>query len=54
MSDPVCKKPLNALLDKEVDELVNARKYERSNDHQGYYSGHYKRNFRLCQDFFQI
>ena len=26
---------LNALLDKEADELVNARKYERSSDCQG-------------------
>lgn len=37
---------LNALLDKEADELVNAQKYERSNDRQGYRSGHYKRNFQ--------
>lgn len=37
---------LNALLDKEADELVNARKYERSSDRQGYRSGHYKRNFQ--------
>ena len=36
---------LNALLDKEADELVNAEKYERSSDRQGYRSGHYKRNF---------
>lgn len=36
---------LNALLDKEADELVNAQKYERSNERQGYRSGHYKRNF---------
>ena len=36
---------LNALLDKEADELVNAQKYERSCDRQGYRSGHYKRNF---------
>ncbi len=35
---------LNALLDKEADELVNAEKYERSSDCQGYRSGHYKRN----------
>ena len=35
---------LNALLDKEADELVNAEKYERSSDRQGYRSGHYKRN----------
>lgn len=36
---------LNALLDKEADELVNAGKYERSVERQGYRSGHYKRNF---------
>lgn len=35
---------LNALLDKEGDELVNAEKYERSSERQGYRSGHYKRN----------
>lgn len=37
---------LNALLDKEADQLVNAQKYERSNNRQGYRSGHYKRNFQ--------
>lgn len=37
---------LNALIDKEVYELVNAQKYERSADGQGYRSGHYKRNFQ--------
>ena len=37
---------LNSLLDKEAEELVNAQKYERSNDRQGYRSGHYKRNFQ--------
>lgn len=37
---------LNALLDKEADELVNAQKYERSAQRQGYCSGHYKRNFQ--------
>lgn len=37
---------LNALLDKEADELVNAQKYERSSDRQSYRSGHYKRNFQ--------
>lgn len=35
---------LNALLDKEADELVNAEKYERSSERPGYRSGHYKRN----------
>ena len=37
---------LNALLDKEADELVNAQRYERSDTRQGYRSGHYKRNFQ--------
>ena len=37
---------LNSLLDKEAEELVNAQKYERSNDRQGYRSGHYKWNFQ--------
>ncbi len=37
---------LNALIDKEADELVNAQKYERSSGRQGYRSGHYKRNFQ--------
>ena len=36
---------LNALLDKEADELVRAEKYERSANRQGYRSGHYKRSF---------
>ncbi len=36
---------LNALLDKEADELVNAHRYERSAERQEYCSGHYKRNF---------
>ncbi len=35
---------LNALLDKEADELVNAEKHERFSDCQGYRSGHYKRD----------
>ena len=34
---------LNALLDHEADELVNANKYERSELRQGYRSGHYSR-----------
>ena len=37
---------LNALLDKEADELVNAQKNERSSRRQGYRSRHYKRNFQ--------
>jgi len=40
---------LNSLLDKEAEELVNAQKYERSNDRQGYRSGHYKRNLTLSR-----
>lgn len=35
---------LNALLDKEADQLVNIEKYGRSSTRQGYRSGHYKRN----------
>lgn len=37
---------LNALLDHEAEELVNADKYERSGDRKGYLSGHYNRNFQ--------
>lgn len=37
---------LNALLDNEAEQLVNAGKYERSKERQGYRSGHYKRNFQ--------
>ena len=37
---------LNALFDKEANELVNAQKHERSAARQGYRSGHYKRNFQ--------
>ena len=37
---------LNALLDHEADELVNADKYERSGERKGYRSGHYSRNFQ--------
>ena len=36
---------LNALLNHEADELVNAERYERSGERQGYRSGHYDRNF---------
>lgn len=36
---------LNALLDHEANELVNAERYERSGDRKGYRSGHYDRNF---------
>ncbi len=36
---------LNALLDHEAEELVNAGKYERSGERKGYRSGHYDRNF---------
>lgn len=35
---------LNALLDKEADELVNTQKYKRSVRRQSYRSRHYKRN----------
>ncbi|SHO48703.1 IS256 family transposase [Anaerocolumna xylanovorans] len=37
---------LNALLDHEADELVNADKYERSGERKGYRSEHYSRNFQ--------
>ena len=36
---------LNALLDHEAEELVNAEKYERTGKRRGYRSGHYERNF---------
>lgn len=35
---------LNALLDKEADVLVNAEKYERNAERQGFRAGHYTRN----------
>lgn len=37
---------LNALLDHEAYELVNADKYERSAERAGYRSGHNNRNFQ--------
>ncbi|WP_024345670.1 IS256 family transposase [Lacrimispora indolis] len=37
---------LNALLDREAEELVNAEKYERSGERKGYRSGHYSRSFQ--------
>ena len=36
---------LNELLNHEADELVNAQRYERSDERKGYRSGHYDRNF---------
>ena len=36
---------LNALLDHEADELINADKCERSGERKGYRSDHYDRNF---------
>lgn len=36
---------LNALLEHEADELVNAGRYERSEERKGYRFGHYDRNF---------
>ena len=36
---------LNALLEHEADELVKVDRYERSNQRQGYRSGHYQRHF---------
>jgi putative transposase len=37
---------LNALLDHEAEELVNAEKYERSGERKAYRSGHYSRSFQ--------
>ena len=34
------------MLDKEAEDLLQAEKYERSQERQGYRSGHYKRNFQ--------
>lgn len=35
---------LNGLLEKEAEELVNASKYERTAEREGYRAGHYDRN----------
>jgi len=35
---------LNGLLEEEANQLLNAAKYERTNERQGYRSGHYDRN----------
>lgn len=35
---------LNKLLEKEAQELLNAERYERTKERQGYRSGHYERN----------
>lgn len=35
---------LNNLLDQEAAALIDAEKYERSEDRKGYRSGHYQRN----------
>lgn len=35
---------LNNLLDQEADELMNAGRYERTEDRKGYRSGHYERD----------
>ena len=37
---------LNALLDHEAENLVNAQKYERSANRQGYRAGHYNRKLQ--------
>ena len=37
---------LNRLLDKEAADLTNAAKYERTENRQGYCSGHYTRNLQ--------
>ena len=36
---------LNAMLDAEADKLVNAERYARAEDRQGYRAGHYDRSF---------
>ena len=35
---------LNELLEQEAAELINAGRYERTEERQGYRSGHYDRN----------
>jgi len=35
---------LNALLDEEADQIVNAGRYERTDRRQAYRSGHYRRS----------
>jgi len=39
---------LNGLLEQEAEQLTNAARYERSEERQGYRSGHYNRNLRRC------
>jgi transposase-like protein len=41
---------LNALLDHEVEELVNAEKYECSGGRKGFRFGYYSRNFQTTAD----
>lgn len=36
---------LNAMLDAEADKLINAERYARDEQRQGYRAGHYERNF---------
>lgn len=36
---------LNTMLDAEADKLVNAERYARDEQRQGYRSGHYDRKF---------
>jgi len=37
---------LNAMLDNEAEQLVNAEKYERSAERSGYRAGHYERSYQ--------
>jgi putative transposase len=37
---------LNAMLDNEAEQLVNAEKYERSSERNGYRAGHYERSYQ--------
>ena len=42
---------LNAMLDAEADRLVNAERYARDEERQGYRSGHYNRKFTTSSEF---
>lgn len=46
---------LNAMLDAEADRLVNAERYARNEERQGYRAGHYERKFgRIKHDVYKI
>ncbi len=46
LSKDFIKHDLKDLVRSSVEETLNARKYERFGDRQGYRSGYYKRNFQ--------